>query len=64
MRLHRDSVLTEAKKIGADDGPPIVRQYASGPFDMVSLSYEAQLSEEGDAMQHCAGILLCLGANG
>jgi hypothetical protein len=55
MRLRRDSALDEAKKHGADDWPPIVRRYESGPFDMIALSYAAQLNEEGSAMQHCVG---------
>ncbi len=55
MRLRRESVLVEAKKHGADDWPPIVRRFESGPFDMVALSFEAQLVEEGNAMQHCVG---------
>lgn len=55
MRLRRDYALAEAKKHGADDWPPIVRRYESGPFDMVSLSYENHLTEEGDAMRHCVG---------
>jgi hypothetical protein len=55
MRLRRDSVLVEAKKHGPDDWPPIVRRYESGPFDMVALSFENQLDEEGIAMKHCVG---------
>jgi len=52
-RLRRESVLAEAKKLGQDDWPPIVRRYQTGAFDMVALSYEEQLAVEGDAMQHC-----------
>jgi len=55
LRLRRESVGVEAKKLGLDDWPPIVRQYESGAYRFVALSYAHQLQEEGAAMAHCVG---------
>jgi len=55
MRLRQLSATDEAKKHGADDWPPIVRRFESGGLEMVALSYERQLVEEGEAMGHCVG---------
>jgi hypothetical protein len=55
VRLRREHVAELARKMGADDWPPVLRRYESGAFTMSALSYEQQLVEEGDAMEHCVG---------
>ena len=54
-RLRCESVAVEAKKLGTDEWPPIVRKYESGPYRMLALSSESQLQEEGEQMGHCVG---------
>jgi hypothetical protein len=55
LRLRREYVAELTKVMGADDWPPVLRRYESGPFTMSALSYAHQLVEEGDAMEHCVG---------
>jgi hypothetical protein len=55
LRLRREHVAELARVMGADDWPPVLRRYESGAFTMSALSYEQQLVEEGDAMEHCVG---------
>lgn len=55
LRLRREYVGELARKLGADDWPPVMRGYESGAFTMSALSYAHQLVDEGDAMEHCVG---------
>lgn len=55
LRLRREYVAELSRQMGPDDWPPVVRCYESGPFMMSALSYEQQLIDEGDAMDHCVG---------
>lgn len=55
LRLRREYASELARKIGVDDWPPVARRYESGPFTMTALTYEHQLIEEGEAMEHCVG---------
>lgn len=54
-RMRRESVAIEARKLGTDEWPPIVRKFESGPYRMLALSSEKQLLEEGELMRHCVG---------
>lgn len=54
-RLRYESVAVEARKLGTDEWPPIVRKFESGPYRMLALSSESQLREEGEQMRHCVG---------
>jgi hypothetical protein len=55
LRLRLESVAAEAKKLGADAWPPVVRRFESGAYRMVALCSERELQEEGEAMAHCVG---------
>ncbi len=54
-RLRRESVAMEARKLGADEWPPILRKFESGAYRMLALTSESQLLEEGAQMGHCVG---------
>lgn len=54
-RLRREYVVVEAQKLSADDWPPIIRKFESGPFVMLALCNESVLVEEGEVMDHCVG---------
>ncbi len=54
-RLRRESVTVEARKLGPDEWPPILRKFESGAYRMLALTNESQLVEEGEQMDHCVG---------
>ena len=54
-RLRRESVAVESRKLGADEWPPILRKFESGPYRMLALISESELLEEGEQMEHCVG---------
>ena len=54
-RLRRESIALEARKLGPDEWPPILRKFESGAYRMLALTSESQLVEEGEHMRHCAG---------
>ena len=56
VRLRRESVDVEARKLGPEEWPPIVRRFDSGGFRMLALCSQRALAEEGMEMSHCVGI--------
>jgi hypothetical protein len=55
MRLRREWFIAQARTLGAEEWPPVVRSMEWDGFRFTSLFSEAQLEEEGHVMRHCVG---------
>jgi len=55
MRLRREWFIAQARTLGEEEWPPILRSYVWDTFRFSALYSEAQLAEEGDSMGHCVG---------
>ena len=55
MRLRREWYIDQARALGDEEWPPILRWYVWDTFRFTALHSQAQLKEEGDIMGHCVG---------
>lgn len=55
MRLRREWFIAQARSLGEEEWPPILRSMVWDTFRFTALFSEAQLEEEGDVMGHCVG---------
>lgn len=55
MRLRREWFIDQARTLGAEEWPPVVRSMEWDAFSFASLFSANLLKEEGVAMRHCVG---------
>ena len=55
MRLRREWFVAQARTLGEEEWPPILRSMIWDTFRFSALYSEAQLEEEGNVMRHCVG---------
>jgi hypothetical protein len=53
MRLRREWFIAQARTLGEEEWPPILRSMVWDTFRFSALFSEAQLEEEGNVMRHC-----------
>lgn len=53
--LRRQFIQHQASELSQADWPPVIYKYSSGPYELRGLISEADLKQEGEAMDHCVG---------